>query len=248
MITKETILKQLHSTSSDIAKEFDNSYQEEISNIASELAISYQALYDIINIKDQSKISDADFQSALLFWTALNTYLAATELFRRGYSKEPQMLIRNVIETFSAAFDIHLNPQKLAILRHKPKDFDSKQSIKIAKQIHPIVSQMWGMLSGAFSHVSVFHTVPYASKEASLCIGGLFESKEQKAVILGILPPLQLTLDIMNSILESTFIKHIPNPRFWQQAPDNTYIYIMPKENMERGQKMIKKMEELLKK
>lgn len=246
MITKETVLQQLYSTSNDIAKEFDNSYKEEINNIASELAISYQILHDIINREDQSQVSDADFQSALLFWTALNTYLAAVELFRRGYNKEPQMLIRNVLETFSAAFDIHVNPQKLPILRYRPKDFDSKKSINIAKQIHPIISQMWGMLSGFFSHVSIFHTVPHASKKASLCVGGLFESTEQKTIILGMLPPLQLALDIMNSVLELAFIKYIPNPRFRKQASDNTYIYKTPKENMERGQKMIKKMEALL--
>jgi hypothetical protein len=74
----------------------------------------------------ESKISDADFQSALLFWTALNAYLVAVELFRRGYNKEPQMLIRNVLEIFSAAYDIHANPEKLDMLRKGRKDFDSK--------------------------------------------------------------------------------------------------------------------------
>lgn len=196
MITRETIIRQLQTTSNDIAQAFDSSYLRELEEIAGDLAISYQQLYDIVNREDQSTISDADFQSALLFWTALKTYLSAVELFRRGYGKEPQMLIRNVLETFSAAYDIHLHPEKLQVLRERPKKFDSKKSIKIAKQIHPVLAQMWGMLSGRFGHVSTLHTVPH--KTAPLCIGGLFEPKDQQAVICGVLPTLNLTLFMGN--------------------------------------------------
>lgn len=244
MITKETILKQLTHTSNDIAKKFDTTYSQELEEITAEMAISYQILHDIINREDQSKISDADFQSALLFWTALNTYLAAIELFRRGYNKEPQMLIRNILEIFSAAYDIHVNPEKLNILRQRPKDFDSKQSIKITKKIHPMIGQMWGMLSGAYTHVGVLHTLPH--KTAPLCVGGLFDSEDQKAVICGMLPPLNLVLDIFNSVLEITFITEIANPRFWKQISSDSYQYSMPRENAERGKRLLAKMENIL--
>jgi len=245
MITKETILKQLNFTSDDIVKEFSNLYLQEISEVAEEMAISYKILHDIINREDQSKISDADFQSAFFFWTALNTYLGAIELFRRGYNKEPQMLIRNVLEVLSAAYDIHINPEKLDILRNRPKDFDSKQSIKIAKKIHPVIAQMWGKLSGSFSHVSVFHTMPH--KTAPLCIGGLFDPKDQKAIICGMLPPLYLTLDILSSILELTFIKEISDSRFWKQISLDSYKYSIPKKNRRRGEKLMEKMKKELK-
>lgn len=246
MITKETILRQLHSTSNDIAQKIDDLYSEELTGIAEEIAISYTILHDIINREDQSKISDADFQSALLFWTALNTYLSAIELFRRGYNKEPQMLIRNILEIFSAAYDIHIHPEKLEILRKRPKDFDSKQSIKIAKQIDPMIGQMWGRLSGAFSHVSVFHTVPH--KTEPLCVGGLFDPKDQGVIICGVLPPLNLTLDILNSILEFTFINEISSHRFWKKISQNYYTYSLPKENSERGKKLMEKMKIILNK
>ena len=245
MITKETIIKQLNCTSNDIAKKFDVTYSEELTEIVEEMSISYQILHDIINREDQSKISDADFQSALLFWTALNTYLAAIELFRRGYNKEPQMLIRNILEIFSAAYDIHIHPQKLNILRQRRKNFDSKQSIKITKKIHPMIGQMWGMLSGGYSHVGVLHTLPH--KTAPLCVGGLFDSKDQKAVICGMLPPLNLVLDILNSVLELTFITEIPNPRFWKQISSDSYQYSIPKTNAERAKKLLAKMENILK-
>ncbi|MCX6789863.1 MAG: hypothetical protein NTZ42_04680 [Candidatus Gribaldobacteria bacterium] len=245
MVTKETILKQLNYTSNDIVKKFDVIYSQELMEIVEEMAISYQILHDIINREDQSKVSDADFQSALLFWTALNTYLAAIELFRRGYGKEPQMLIRNTLETFSAAYDIHIYPHKLNILQQRPKDFDSKQSIKIAKKIHPIIGQMWGKLSAEYSHVGVLHTLPH--KTAPLCVGGLFDSEDQNAVICGMLPPLNLALDILSSVLELTFITEIQNPRFWKQISSDTYQYSIPKINIERGERLMVKMEDVLK-
>lgn len=243
-ITKETILKQLNSTSNDIAKKIDELYSQELSEIAEEMALSYQILHDIINREDQSKISDSDFQSALMFWTSLNTYLASVELFRRGYNKEPQMLIRSVLETFSAAYDIHINPKKLEILQKKPKNFDSKQSIKIAKNIDPMIAQMWGLLSSQFSHVGIFHTVPH--KTAALCVGGLFDPNDQKAIVLGMLPPLNLTLEILGSILELSFVKEIDNPRFWKKVSDDSYQYVIPKVNMERGKRMMARMKTLL--
>ncbi|MFA5359032.1 MAG: hypothetical protein WC310_04425 [Patescibacteria group bacterium] len=244
MILKDTILNQLHSTSNGIAKEFDAIYSQELSEFAEEMAISYQILHDIINRDDQSKISDADFQSALLFWTALNTYLSALELFRRGYSKEPQMLIRNVLEIFSAAYDIHANPEKLEVLRNNPKKFDSKKSINIVKEINPTIAQMWGNLSSWFSHVSILHTVPH--RTAPLCIGGFFNSGDQDATFCGLLAPLNLTLDVLNSTLEFTFISEVSNPRFWKQLTSDTYAFSNPKTSIERGERIMEKMEKIL--
>jgi hypothetical protein len=244
-ITKETILRQLGSTSNDIAKKIDEMYSQELEEITSEIALSYQILHDIINRDDQSKISDADFQSALMFWTSLNTYLASVDLFRRGYNKEPLMLIRNVLEIFSAAYDIHLYPGKLKILCQKPNDFDSKQSIKIAKKVDPKIAQMWGNLSSQFSHVSIFHTVPHQT--TPLCIGGLFDPNDSMAVICGILPQLNLVLESLGSILELTFIKEINSPRFWEKISDDSYKSILPKANAERMRRITEKMEKLLK-
>lgn len=246
MVTKETILRQLHSTSNEIAEKFDALYSEEINWVAEELATSYQILMNILNHEDQSKISDADFQSGLLFWTALNTYLSALELFRRGYYKEPNMLMRSVLEIFSAGYDIHLNPQKLETLRKRPNDFDSKQSIKIAKKIHPEIAKIWGQLSSSFSHVSLLHSVPY--RTAPFCVGGLFDGKDQNPIICSILPMFTLTLDIFNSVVELVFIKMIPKPRYWTEVSEDSYAYSIPEANTQRGKKLLEKMREALSK
>ena len=70
-IDKNTILRQLQSTSGEIASEFDKLYQKDIENIAEEMAICYSISLNIINREDQSKIPDNDFQSALIYWTSI---------------------------------------------------------------------------------------------------------------------------------------------------------------------------------
>jgi hypothetical protein len=246
MITKDTLLNQLHSTSNEIAQEFDILYPQEISDIAEEMAISYQILFDILNKEDQSKTSDNDFQSALLFWTALNTYLSGVELFRRGYSKEPQMIMRNVLEIFASAYDMHIHPEKLNILQNDPKNFDSTMSMAAVKGIHPVVGKMYGNLSDKFSHVSVFHTVPHYSKNP-FCIGGLFDSNERKVTICSLLPILTLTLNVLNSVIEITFINEISGSSFLKMGENGSYQYSPSKKIINWGQRQIEKTENALK-
>lgn len=240
MVIKETILEQLSKTSNEISLEIDKLYSIEIEEIAEEMAFNYQLLENIINREDQTTISDEDFQAALLLWTALNTYLSAVELFRRGYVKEPPMLIRNILEIVCASYDLHCNPDKLKILRERPNDFDSKKSIKISKKINPIVAKMWGMLSSNYSHVSVMHTVPH---QKGLCIGGLFNIRDQKNTICGLLPPLNLTIESLGSITELIFINQIKKPRFWIKQTNGDLIATMPDKNRIRGQRLQKMLE-----
>ncbi len=244
MITKNIIFNSLHLTSNKIAQEFDTLYSQEISEIAEEMATSYQILFNVINKEDQSKTPDNDFQSALLFWTALNTCLSAIELLRRGYNKEPQMLLRNILEIFASAYDIHIHPEKLNILRYKPKEFDSTKSINVVKQIHPVIGQMYGSLSDKFSHVSIFHTVPHNSKNP-FCVGGLFDPNEQKTIVCGLLLPIKLTLDVLNSVLEITFIKEVSVSRFWKKTENGSYQYTPSKKIIECEEKFIEKIKEL---
>jgi len=61
------------------------------------------------------------------------------------------------------------------------------------------------------------------------------------------LPPLYLTLDILSSILELTFIKEISDSRFWKQISLDSYKYSIPKKNRRRGEKLMEKMKKELK-
>ena len=47
--------------------------------------------------------------------------------------------MRNALESFSAAYDIHVHPEKLDQLLQGSKKFDSTDSIAEAKKIFPII-------------------------------------------------------------------------------------------------------------
>jgi len=229
--SKETILAQLKTTSNEIAVAFDERYETEINDIATELATSYKTLFSIINKEDQGSISDQDFQSATLFWTGLNTILSAVDLFRRGYSKEPQMLLRDALEIFASAYDIHKDIEKYKQLTENPKQFDSTKSIKVVKEIHPILGKFYGLLSEKFAHVSTMHTVPHLS-DTPFAIGGMYDPKKQHTIILG-LTSFILTVDILNSVLEIALIKYIEKPKFWKRIDETTYEFTPNKERIE---------------
>ncbi|HCC50170.1 MAG: hypothetical protein A2550_03355 [Candidatus Jacksonbacteria bacterium RIFOXYD2_FULL_43_21] len=242
--TRDFILGQLQKTSSEIASKFDNKYDTFLSELGDEIATSFNILHGVINREEKNQLKDNDFQAALIYWTGLNTYIAALELFRRGYLIEPLMLIRNILEIYSAALDIHLNPTKLKILLHTPARFNSTKSISLAKKVQPLIGNMYGMLSDSVTHFSILHTVPNASS-TPLCIGGMFDSEGQKYKKLT-KPCFLLVLNIMNSLLELTFFNEVSEHRFWKKVDLNTYRFNPIDRIKEQHRLLTKEMEPLL--
>ncbi len=230
-ISKETIISALKEESGHISEAFDKKYLVEIEDLANELAHSYDILYFVINRDNQSTVSDQDFQSACLFWTGLNTILAGVDLFRRGYNKEPQMLLRDALEIFASAYEIHKDINKYKQLVNDPQSYDSTKSIKVVKEIHPILGHYYGILSDRFAHVSTMHLVPHSS-DTPLAIGGLYDPKRQHTIVLGLISFL-LTVDILNSVLEFSLIKYIDTPKSWKKINDTTYQFIYDKERID---------------
>lgn len=231
-ISKETIKRQLQITSNQIATSFDSLYAHELKIYAEEIAESYLLLLMILNNKDQNPTPDQDFQSGLIFWTGLNTIMAAMDLLRRGYHKEPMMLLRDAIETFSSAYDIHVNPQKLPSIQAYPHTFDSKKSIAIATKVQPMIGRFYGLLSEQFTHVSTMHTIPHHPEP--FCIGGLHNPKEQQATKTSTLI-LLTTLYPLLSLIELSFINQIKLLRYWQRDNNNALYLPIPeiKNNMD---------------
>ena len=239
MTSKEIILRQLQSTSNEIASKFDEKYKSDLGVVAQELAISYNILLEIVH-KDKDCVPDNDFQSALLYWTALNSVLASLELLRRGYTKEPLMIMRNVLEIFAVAYNFHTNPSLYQqFITNSNKKFDSTKSITEAKKVHNIIGQQYGMLSQFFTHVGPIHVLPHKVTNG-LCVGGMFNPNDQAVVNISLMA-ITGTLDILNSLLELTFIQHIVNSRFWKKIDDATYEYTP---NRERTNQIMESMKQ----
>ena len=239
MTSKEIILRQLQSTSNEIALKFDEKYKSDLDVVAQELATSYNILLEIIH-KDKDCVPDNDFQGALLYWVALNSVLASLELSRRGYTKEPQMIMRNVLEIFAVAYNFHINPNLYQqFITNPDKKFDSSKSITEAKKVHNIIGQQYGMLSQFFTHVGHIHILPHKVTNG-LCVGGMFDPNDQSVVNINLMA-ITGTLDILNSLLELTFIQHIVNSRFWKKIDDATYEYTP---NIERTKQIMESMKQ----
>jgi len=237
MVTKSTVLRQLTTTSNQIAQKFDEIHRSDIDVIAQELAISYDILLTAIN-DQEDKLSDNDFQSALLYWSALNSILSAVDLLRRGYMKEPQMLIRNSLEVFAVAYDFHINPERYDDFIANPKKFESTRSIFEIKKVHVIIGQWYGMLSNSFTHVSHLHIVPHKNT-CGLCVGGILEVEDQSMMKIEIMATIG-TLDVLSSVLELTFVSRITSPRYWKQVADGAYKYIPNKNRVSQVVREIK--------
>ena len=244
---KQDIIKHIHQTSNDVADHFDKFYSKDIELLAEDIAISFNILGEVIDRPKETQVSDADHQSALLFWTALNTLIASIEIFRRGYLKEPAMLSRNILEMVGTAYDIHLHPEKLNLFRSGK--YDSAKSIGIVKQLSPAIGRMYGELSKMFSHVNRLHILPQGSydlkrailKRATLWIGGGFSEKDTRMQAI-MLSDLMMTLDVINTVMEFIFYEEIKEHRFWTKLKNGIYKYSPIKRISERAMALQEKL------
>lgn len=220
IITKKQITDHIYQRSNEVATDFYREFGGIIDDLANDIAISFTILADATDRDSKDELSDADFQSAHLFWTALNTILSAMELFIRGYSKEPAVLTRSALEVASVACDLHLNPSKLSDFRLRK--FKSTESISVVKAVLPVIGSMYGQLSDIYAHVSLIHSLPqgsYQPNRKTMWIGGGF-SKEHKKFHLLALSNLVMTIDVVNELLEFVLRLEIPDRRFWQDVDD----------------------------
>ncbi len=248
MTNKETIIRQLKTTSNEIAQKFDELYFDKIEEIAEELSISFNNLLLIINYENQKEISDNDFQAALLFWSSANAIIGSLELFRRGYPREPLIILRHSLEIMSTGYCVHEDPEMAKDLLKglkESKNIVSTKNISKVKRIQPMIGWMYGMLSQAFSHVSTLHVAPHASK-TSLPVGGLYDSEAQKYNPI-ILSMVLTVTEILNSLIEVAFINKIKNIRFWKRVGDDILKSKPLPEIRERQKKSLDAIKKILK-
>jgi hypothetical protein len=150
------------------------------------------------------------------------------------------MLIRNALETFAVAYDFHENPEHYKTFMSNPKKFDSTRSIAEIKKVHTFIGQLYGQLSSQFTHISGLHILPHKVTNGGLYIGGMLDPNDQSIVDMEI-ASIIATLDILNSVLELTFLPYIENPRFWKIIDENSCKYVPNNERTAQLMDRIKK-------
>lgn len=241
-ITKDAVWAALKDEAK-IAEAYDKHYADELKDLVEDFADTYNELYQVINRPDQDKIPDNEFHAFVLSWTGLNTLLAALSLFRAGYPREPHMLVRNAFEIFATAYDIAANKDRFELLTKTPGKFDSTDSIKEVKKVHPIVAQFYGALSDKFTHVSVLHLMPHKSA-TPLCVGGLYDPKEQETVAMGLMMLMSST-EVCSVITEHLLARYVKPLRYWKLSDQHKDVLeLIP--GGKRGRTLIQRMEKYL--
>jgi hypothetical protein len=244
MEKENLVLKTWQKSSNEIAISFDEIFREQVNHISQEMCTSFDLLYQILHAPEKA-FKDNDIQSALLYWGALNTIVSAIDLSRRGYTKEPQILMRNVLEVFATAFDFHDNPDRYDKFVKAPNKFDSTKSINSVKKLHPLIAQQWGVCSNMFTHVSELYMFPHQDI-GGFAIGGFLHNKDTNinnmniSIIMG-------TFSVLNSVIEMTFINYVTNPKYWKKISEDEYEYIPDKKTLEKTMDNIQKSRDAMK-
>lgn len=223
-VTGEEITAIIYQKSNAVAAAFYKAYGSEIDDLAGDLAMSFTLAANATDREEADQLSDADYQSAYIFWSAFNSIMAALELFIRGYAKEPQVLTRHVLEIACMAIDIHFNPNKLQLFRDGK--LKSTESIGVAKRLLPVIGPMNGLLSNFHVHGSVLHSLPqgdYSSNRGSSWIGGGYKEHQRKSHLLT-LSNLILTTDVVSAMLEFLLRDEVSDRRYWHDK-DGGYVH-----------------------
>jgi len=195
--------------------EFDKHFTQEIEYFTLDLTKMYQILTKLIDRPEGTILNEEQYQSALMFWSALNSCFAAFELLRKGYYKDPNVILRHSLEIASFAHDLACKPQKLNDLR-KGKS-NSPKSITNASKIMPMIGNLYGKLTKFNTHASLLHTVPQGenTNKTILHIGGGYADSEKPKYAASFVD-IELLLFIIHGLIEHTFFHELENHEYWE--------------------------------
>lgn len=152
--TNDMLLKRIHRESTKIGKSFDDLCRVElleISKIFSEAACLISDGF----IESVERNNEAKITCGKLLMNATNTIQASVELLRLGYTLQPGMLLRSVIETVSTISYFMIEPE--GHKKYLEGKLDANKTIKYGKQVIPPLGNIQGFLSNNFVHISSLH-------------------------------------------------------------------------------------------
>ena len=238
------VLNHIKLISNSVANDFDNNYQKIFEDFSEDIAESQNTLISLINKDEENKLSDADFQSAIFLYNGLTSIIASIELFRRGYLNEPQVILRNVLEIISSAYDIHINPDKY--IKYKNHKYDSTNAISVATKIIPHMGQSYGLLSKYVTHISVLHIAPKGNMDKdnpTFWVGGGFK-KEHAEYHFSVLTAIRDTLSLLNEFLEIIFYDKLEQHSYIAKDENGDYVINIADSVFEKWKPIGEKMEE----
>ncbi|MDP8239045.1 MAG: hypothetical protein P9X24_08135 [Candidatus Hatepunaea meridiana] len=160
--------------------------------------------------------------------TSINTLVSAFIMIREGYFKEPQILLRSVVEIVSSAVDLRKNPQKIdSFVNGK---HSSTKSITIANSLipheSPLTGATYGLLSHNIVHLNVLDFFPphYDTFNEAMFFGSV-KNEEEVWRISRSLHMACTILDLMSAYVEYIYRSSLDTLLFWKKNTDGTLIW-----------------------
>lgn len=207
--SNDVLFNQLRDCS-QIAEAFDGMCAKDLEVINQEVCHCTATLISALATRPQAPPnSDLLVTCYALLANALQTFVGAVELTRRGFRLQSGVLLRNVVESVSTACHVALNEHDLEKLREGK--LSASRTIATAKKIVPTFGKMYGLFSNSFVHISDFH---YSVDSGS----AVKKWEEGEEALEFILRALRFMIWSMNVAAELCFFDSLLAHRFFQKV------------------------------
>lgn len=214
------IKRYMHEKSRGAVEQNTRLLGSDFDDLADDLGETMDILYGILDV--HPPVPDHVLMAATMNLGVLNTILAAIELRRLGYFKEPMMLIRDAVESACVAYEISLGQEAYEIFVTNPEKYDSPKAVGKAKDVVGIIGTIYGLLSKYFTHTGGLHVAPNDPVSGKFYVGGfLHEDCEHERARLSILM-------LKQSISSVCMLIQVPSPwntrgsKYWMKTADET--------------------------
>ncbi|WIV20240.1 hypothetical protein QPK24_05955 [Paenibacillus polygoni] len=211
--SNDMLQKRIQRDSNTIGKSFDKLCSDELVQMG-ELFSKANYLISNAFFRANHKEDEMKVTSSKLLMNAASTIQAAVELLRIGYTLQPCMLLRSVIETISTVAYFMMEPGGHQV--YLDGKLDVNKTIKYGKQLIPNLGQLQGILSNHFVHISSLHSD----------LNGITKHIE-------ITPPLRINLNMIKVCTwclfvtsEVTFYDYFDDHKYWIKVAEGQYKFI----------------------
>lgn len=154
----EEIKNYINNLSLDSKKRSTSHFKNEVNEIALLISRLSNPLHNYSSSNQLPSENDPKFIGCGLMTKGLSTLMAAFELTLNGYSYEPPILLRNALECFVSAWDIIINPDRFKTWQSVK--FKSTRSISRAKDVNPVIEELYRFLSNNYTHIKQLNYSP----------------------------------------------------------------------------------------
>jgi len=213
IFTEGTILNQLRRDAPKIAISFDKICVGQLTDTDRMAARTLGILSTYLMPADEDDDTVRNI-SAKIVLNSMNTLTAAIAILRDGYTLQPGMLVRNILESLTTVLCIFSDAGDLAAFKLDRLKPESK--IGTANKVLPIFGALYGMFSDGFTHVRGSHGHLHP----------VLEYKEIDEALKVNLQFVRIAMWLIYVVTELVFLDVIaPKGMYWKKIAPGTFSY-----------------------